>query len=148
MTTVLAATLAIHVISGVVAIGIHNVVLMHLLKRVPNYVFVARMAWAAVWLFMLSWATSAYYYVTYYGSAVKPRILAGNTPFAHTLFMEAKEHIFLLLPFMAVSIALCVTYLRSYDDDALRKSTAILTLTALGYGIAITAAGMFISGSI
>lgn len=148
MTAALATTLVIHVLSGVIAIGIHNVVLMHLLKKVPDYAFIARIAWASVVLFLLSWATSAYYYVTYYGSAVKPRILAGETPFAHTFLMEAKEHIFLLLPFMAISIALLAEYLRRQPDDALRKSTALLTLTALALGVAITGAGIYISGAI
>ena len=107
MTTTLAAVLIVHVLSGVIAIGIHNVVLMHLLKKAPNYVFVSRIAWSAVALFLLSWATSAYYYVTYYGGAVKPRILAGDLPAGHIFFMETKEHIFLVLPFLAISIALC-----------------------------------------
>ncbi len=148
MTTTLAALLIVHVIGGVIAIGIHNVVLMHLLKKTPNYIFISRLAWSAVALFFLSWATSAYYYVTYYGSAVKPRILAGAAPFAHTFFMETKEHIFLLLPFVALSIALCATYLRKNPDDALRKSTALLTLIALGIGVATAASGIFVSGSI
>lgn len=148
MTTTLATLLIVHVIGGVIAIGMHNVVLMHLLKKAPNYVFVSRLAWSAVALFFLSWATSAYYYVTYYGSAVKPRILAGAMPAAHTFFMETKEHIFLVLPFLAISIALCTTYLRSNPDDRLRKSTALLTLVALVIGIATAASGMFVSGSI
>ena len=97
MTPFLAAMLITHVIGGVIAIGIHNVALMHLLKKTPNYVFISRIAWAAVALYLLSWATSAYYYVTYYGTAVKPRILAGALPAGHIFFMEAKEHIFLVL---------------------------------------------------
>lgn len=148
MTTTLAALLIVHVIGGVIAIGMHNVILMHLLKKAPNYVFVSRIAWSAVALFFLSWATSAYYYVTYYGTAVKPRILAGATPVAHTFFMETKEHIFLVLPFVALSIALCTTYLRSNPDDGLRKSTAFLTLIALTIGVATAASGMLVSGSI
>lgn len=148
MTTTLAALLIVHVVTGVSAIGIHNVVLMHLLKRAPNYTFVSRLAWSAVALFFLSWATSAYYYVTYYGSAVKPRILAGTQPLGHTFFMETKEHIFLILPFVAVSIALCTTYLRVNADDSLRKSTAFLTLVALVIGVATAASGIFVSGSI
>lgn len=148
MTTTLAALLIVHVIGGVIAIGMHNVVLMHLLKKAPNYVFVSRVAWSAVALFLLSWATSAYYYVTYYGSSVKPRILAGAMPAAHTFFMETKEHIFLVLPFLALSIALCTTYLRSNPDDSLRKSTALLTLVALAIGVATAASGIFVSGSI
>lgn len=148
MTPFLAVMLITHVIGGVIAIGIHNVVLMHLLKKSPNYVFISRIAWTAVVLYLLSWATSAYYYVTYYGSAVKPRILAGSMPFAHTFFMETKEHIFLVLPFLAISIALCVSYLRTNPDDALRKSTALLTLIALGIGASTAAAGIFVSGSV
>ncbi|HEY4519643.1 MAG TPA: hypothetical protein VJH33_01220 [Candidatus Paceibacterota bacterium] len=148
MTTTLAALLIIHVLSGVVAIGMHNVVLMHLLKKAPNYVFVSRVAWSAVALFFLSWTTSAYYYVTYYGSAVKPRILAGATPVAHTFFMETKEHIFLLLPFVAISIALATTYLRANADGRLRKSTAFLTFIALTIGITVAASGILVSGSI
>lgn len=148
MTTTLAALLIIHVLGGILAIGMLNVSLMHLLKKAPNYVFISRLAWSAVALFFLSWATSAYYYVTYYGTAVKPRILAGATPAAHTFFMETKEHIFLLLPFMAVSIALCVTYLRSDPDDSLRKSTALLTFVALAIGIVTAASGIIVSGSI
>lgn len=148
MTSSLAALLIVHVLSGILAIGMHNVILMHLLKKAPNYIFISRLAWSAVALFLISWATSAYYYVTYYGTAVKPRILAGAAPIAHTFFMETKEHIFLLLPFAALSIALCATYLRANEDDALRKSTALLTLIALMIGIATAAAGIFVSGSI
>ncbi len=148
MTTTLAVLLIIHVIGGVIAIGMHNVILMHLLKKAPNYVFVSRVAWSAVALFFLSWATSAYYYVTYYGTAVKPRILAGAQPLAHTFFMETKEHIFLVLPFAAISIALCTTYLRTNSDDRLKKSTAFLTLVALAIGIATAASGILVSGSI
>jgi len=148
MTTTLAILLIVHVVGGVIAIGMHNVVLMHLLKRAPNYTFVSRLAWAAAALFLLSWATSAYYYVTYYGSAVKPRILAGAMPLGHTFFMETKEHIFLVLPFVAISIALCTSYLRVNPDDALRKSTAFLTLVALAIGAAVAISGIFISGSI
>lgn len=148
MTTTLATLLVVHVIGGVIAIGMHNVVLMHLLKKAPNYVFVSRVAWASVALFFLSWATSAYYYVTYYGSAVKPRILAGAIPAGHTFFMETKEHIFLIVPFLAISIALCATYLRLNPEDGLRKSAALLTFVALVIGVATAASGMFVSGSI
>lgn len=148
MTTTLATFLVIHVLAGVIGIGMHNVVLMHLLKRTPNYMFVSRLAWSAVVMFILSWASSAYYYVTYYGASVKPRILAGTTPAAHTFFMETKEHIFLVLPFLAISIALSATYLRANGDDELRKRTAFLTLVAFVIGVAVAASGILVSGSI
>jgi len=148
MTTTLAALLIIHVLSGIIGIGMHQVVLMHLLKKMPDYIFISRLAWSAVVMFLLSWVSSAYYYVTYYGVAVKPRILAGDTPIAHIFFMETKEHIFLLLPFLALSIALSATYLRVTGDDEVRKRTALLTLIALVIGVAVAASGILVSGSI
>ena len=148
MTPTLATFLVIHVLSGVLGIGMHNVVLMHLLKKMPNYVFVSRLAWWAVVMFLISWTSSAYYYVTYYGANVKPRILAGERPFAHAFFMETKEHIFLILPFLAISIALSATYLRTNADDELRKKTAFLTLVAFIIGVVVAASGILVSGSI
>ena len=69
-------------------------------------------------------------------------------PAAHSFFMEPKEHIFLVLPFVAISIALCTMYLRANPDDGLRKGTALLTLVALGVGAATAASGIIVSGSI
>ena len=148
MTTTLATFLVIHVLSGIIGIGMHNIVLMHLVKKMPNYIFISRLAWSAVVMFLLSWVSSAYYYVTYYGASVKPRILAGETPAAHTFFMETKEHIFLVLPFLAISIALAITYLRTNADDELRKRTAFLTLVAFIIGVVVAASGILVSGSI
>lgn len=148
MTPILAITLITHVLSGVLGVGMHNTVLMHLLKKVPNYIFISHLAWSAVGLYFLSWATAAYYYVMHYSVAVKPRILAGDIPAAHTFFMETKEHIFLMLPFVAISIAFSVMYLRENPDDSLRKSTAFLTSAALLIGVVVVASGILVSGSI
>src|SRR3989338_2979423 len=56
--------------------------------------------------FMASWIIGGYYYVTYYGPLVKPIIKAGSTPWAHTIAMEAKEHIFLFIVPVAVTVYL------------------------------------------
>jgi hypothetical protein len=53
-----------------------------------------------------------------------------------------------VLPFLAISIALCTMYLRSNPDDDLRKSTAFLTFVALVIGVATAASGVLVSGSI
>ena len=148
MTPALATLLVTHVLAGVVAIGMHNVVIMHLFKHSPNYSFVSRVAWSSFVLYLVSWSASAYYYVTYYGMSVKPRILAGDAPWAHTFFMETKEHIFLVLPFIALSIALATTYLRNHPDDDLRKATALLALVAFVVGVATAAMGVVVSGSV
>ena len=145
MTPILAAALITHVIVGIVGIGMHNVLLMHLLKHEPKYAFLEKLAWGAVFFYLVAWATSAYYYVTYYGTAVKPRILAGTTPIGHTFFMEAKEHVFLLLPFAAIAIAIAVSYLKRHPDHSVRKSVAFLTLITLASSIFVAGAGIFVS---
>ncbi len=51
--------------------------------------------------FFLSWISGGYYYLTEYGSVIKPMIKAGASPWAHKIVMETKEHVFLMLPFLA-----------------------------------------------
>ncbi|MBT4730858.1 hypothetical protein HOB87_02675 [Candidatus Woesearchaeota archaeon] len=51
--------------------------------------------------FFLSWISGGYYYLTEYGSVVKPMIKAGASPWAQKIVMETKEHVFLMLPFLA-----------------------------------------------
>jgi hypothetical protein len=55
--------------------------------------------------FTLSWLVGGYYYVVHYGANVKPLIKSGPMPWAHGIFMEAKEHVFLFLPFLSIAVA-------------------------------------------
>ena len=55
-------------------------------------------------LMVLSWVSGGYYYLAHYGPHVKPAIKAGSLPWAHTVGMELKEHVFLFLPFLGLSI--------------------------------------------
>lgn len=79
-----------------------------------------------------SWITGGYYYLHYYGSSVKPAILAGSRPWAHRLIMEAKEHIFLILPFLAIVtlIAVLLSEDKLKTDPQIKKY--ISALFALG----------------
>ncbi len=93
-------------------------------------------------LLFLSWLVGGYYYVNYYGDNVKPIIKAGPQPWAHAVFTETKEHIFLFLPFLAL-----VNYLviKKYSKDAaenkdIRKSIMLLSL--LIFLLALSMAGM------
>jgi hypothetical protein len=62
----------------------------------------------------------AFVYMSWIGHAlVRPIILAGPTPWAHLIVMEAKEHIFIFLPIIA--LALSVT-LATLDGEALLKN--------------------------
>lgn len=59
-------------------------------------------------LVWVTWLAGGSYYVVYYGSAVKPIIKAGPWPWAHAICMEAKEHVFLFLPFLVILLFVLV----------------------------------------
>lgn len=137
-----------HVISGVIAIGLIHLVFMHLIKKSPNWRYLSAVSLSSVILFLVSWVTSAFYYVTYYGKSVKPKIVEGPYPWAHQIFMEAKEHIFILIPFLAISLYLCIKILEKNQDDRFKKAVSILALIALILGTFVAGAGILVSGAV
>jgi len=93
--------------------------------------------------FMGSWVVGGYYYVKFYGPLVKPVIKAGLAPWAHAIAMEAKEHIFLLI----VPIAITVLLTTRATESSLRRPTMWLALLLAGMGLAIGAMGFIISAA-
>ena len=88
----------------------------------------------AAWL---SYLVGGYYYVTSYGP-VKAVIKEGSWSWAHGIFMEVKEHIFLVGPYIAVTLAALVYAFRNemMASGEVRKSM-ILLLAAFFIGVAI-----------
>ena len=98
--------------------------------------------------FVLAWLVGGYYYVVYYGKLVKPVILKGTTPWAHAIAMEAKEHIFLFLIPMAITIMLAVFLLRDEAEwEPVKKNLKILVGLTAGLGLFIGALGFIISAA-
>ena len=64
------------------------------------------------------WIVGGYNYLTNYGSQVKPIILSGPEPWAHSIVMEVKEHIFIFLPIIVIALSLTLAII---DQDALLK---------------------------
>ncbi len=101
-----------------------------------------RVALIGVILLFLAWFAGGYYYLTQYGSVVKPVIKAGPTPWAHDIFTETKEHIFLFIPFLAV---LAYGLLERYRDaihENRNIAVAIVILSGLIVAMAFAMAGM------
>src|SRR3989338_4061246 len=73
--------------------------------------------------FLLSWLAGGYYYVKFYGLLVKPIIKAGLAPWAHAIFMETKEHIFLFLIPMAITAVIVVFSIKNEADRELTKKS-------------------------
>ena len=89
--------------------------------------------------FLGSWLFGGYYYLTYYATLVKPGILAGSAPWAHAIAMEAKEHLFLFLMPMAITVLLFLlvdrtTFAPYRVKNSLRVLVAVIAVLALSIG--------------
>ena len=142
--------IAAHVILGLCGLASSYAVVLNLRKRELPRGFLKTFSLISFLSYAASWATAAYYYVLLYGKAVKPVILAGKYPWAHTIFMESKEHIFLLIPFLSLLTAAIIWFLgnRLQSDESLRSATAALALVTFLIGVFVTIAGVLISGAV
>ena len=98
--------------------------------------------------FVLSWLAGGYYYVTYYGKLVKPIIKSGLAPWAHNIIMETKEHIFLFIIPIAVTIFF-ITLLNKeeMDEFELRQPAMWLSGLVAALALLIGAMGFVISSA-
>ncbi len=146
MSPLFATLLSAHILLGVIGVSA-SVVAAYCLIRPKIDALPLRAAWIATLSYILSWLSGGWYYWKFYGASVKPAILE-NTPWAHLIFMEAKEHVFLFLPFAALVFSL-VLYTHKealISDDTLRKQTLFLALAIAGIAVIITLSGVLISG--
>ncbi|RMD45642.1 hypothetical protein D6829_01715 [Candidatus Pacearchaeota archaeon] len=134
----------LHAFLGEIGIVLFIWVFVEMLS--PNKERAIRAKKVACWgllMFVLSWIVGGIYYVNTYGPDIKPKIKAGPQKWAHGIFMETKEHIFLFLPFLAF-----VTFfmLNNFEKDLskgkredVRKGVLLLSglIVALGFLIAL-----------
>jgi len=150
MSAFLSVFLIIHVIFGVVGIFLFGGVALNLLKQKPSFKILKWFSLLGFLGLMISWTISGgYYYVTYYGKAIKPIIQAGATPWVHSVIMETKEHIFLFLPFLAFLTMLIIWLNKEslIEKPRLKNMAAIVSFLIMVIGIAIILAGILISGT-
>ncbi|PKL15896.1 MAG: hypothetical protein CVV49_19095 [Spirochaetae bacterium HGW-Spirochaetae-5] len=99
-----------------------------------------------------SWFAGGYYYVKHYGTMVKPVLIAETSTlkWAHKIVIEAKEHIFLLIPILAVTAFLLFFKLDSWKDldEATSKKVAYLALLIFLMVFLMAAMGSLVSGSV
>ncbi|MBI4090320.1 MAG: hypothetical protein HY421_02860 [Candidatus Kerfeldbacteria bacterium] len=142
--------LILHVLLGVLAVAATYAVWIGLLRREPAW---SRLRWWSLVGFttiVLSWLTGGHYYVTYYGAKVKPVITASAYAWAHTVMTEAKEHVFLFLPFLTLVIMLSVWLVSAQvtSSSGLKRSLVWLAGVTTVLGIIITLSGVLISGAV
>jgi hypothetical protein len=99
-----------------------------------------------------SWFAGGYYYVKHYGTMVKPVLIAeaSNYKWAHKIVIEAKEHIFLFIPVLAVAAFLVFLKLESWKDldEATSKKLAYLALLIFLMAFSMAAMGSIVSISV
>ena len=98
-------------------------------------------------LLFAAWLIGGYYYVTYYGPEVKPIIKAGPQPVGHSVFMEVKEHIFLLLPVLSLLTLGLLMHTDVLKDDSSRKAALLLSMLIILIGLSMAGMGYIISTS-
>ena len=148
MSTLFAIALVFHVIFGVVGVIASYTVLLLLLKKTANQRVLKWASFIAFLSYMVSWFSGGYYYVLYYGGSVKPDIVGGASPWAHLVFMEAKEHIFLMLPFATFALFILLYFKADavFVGGALKGNTILLSAVITVLATIITLSGILISG--
>ncbi len=95
--------IGLHAAFGEIGIVAFIWVFVELLNPTPKTIKRAKIAaLLGVILFFLSWIVGGYYYLYTYSANVKPLIKVGPQPWAHEIFTEIKEHVFLFLPFISL----------------------------------------------
>ena len=139
-----------HVIFGIIGVVASYAAWLVLLKKEPSISLLKKASTISFFSYLVSWFSGGYYYVFYYGGIQKPKIITGAYPWAHKIITEAKEHIFLFLPFAAL-VLLVVVWKGSQDfslNENLRKSAVFLAGVITVLGVAIALAGIIISGAV
>ena len=79
------------------------------------------------------WVAGGYYYLTVYGSQVKPAIIGGVQPWAHRIIMETKEHVFLFLPVVSLTLVFVLISLGKNQAllDDVKGRKAIIAIAGL-----------------
>jgi hypothetical protein len=91
----------------------------------------------------LTWVFGGYWYVHFY-PADRGMILKGPWPFAHTLFMETKEHLFYITLILSFYLPI-VAGERLYANAAARRMVLSVAMLMVLTGLAIEGSGAVIN---
>jgi len=91
---------------------------------------IRKMSWAAAISMWLAFLIGGYWYVFFY-KADRAIILKGPWPFAHSFFMETKEHLVILLLMLATYLPIAAAGHLSASQDARRVVLWAAGLVAL-----------------
>ena len=133
-----------HVLFGVACIlGAVWVFVDALHASAENAGRIRAIAWASAACMWLSFVIGGYWYVTFY-RVDKAIILKGPWPFSHGFFMEAKEHVVILLLLLATYLPIA-TLDNLVESKAARKVVLWVSAATVTVGLGIEGAGALIA---
>jgi hypothetical protein len=100
-------------------------------------------AWAVTVFIALSWVLGGYWYVHFYGPD-KALILKGPWPWAHSLVMEVKEHVFFIPLLLALYLPIAARDKLPSSGAARAMVLSVAALIVLS-GLAVEGAGAVVS---
>ncbi len=137
-------SIMVHVLFGVLGIILAVALLVYLLnaseKNLPRIKSLS--LWTALSM-ILSYLIGGWWYVTYY-AAERDIIRAGAWKWAHTFFMEWKEHFFFALLFLSILLPV-IAYRNDLTVLENRRLLLVVTLLVVIIGLAIDGSGAIIS---
>ncbi len=92
----------------------------------------------------VSFITAAFYYVIFY-QADKHIIVEGNFPLAHTLFMEVKEHTFILFILLSLYLQLRIRISNINMQTEFNKEVKVILVSLIMLGIFISLMGIIVN---
>lgn len=143
-------TLIVHVVAGLIGFMASYAILMSLFRRESSLRTLRISSLTAFLSYLVSWFAGGYYYVVRYGSEVKPIIKAGDYSWAHSFFMETKEHVFLFLPILTFVLVL-VFFLsgeKVVSKSGLKRAVTYLAALVAILALFITVSGILVSGGV
>ena len=95
-----------------------------------NQIRIRTMSWAAAAAMWLAFCIAGYWYVVYY-KVDKAIILKGPWPFAHSFFMETKEHLVIMLLLLVTYLPIAASNNLAANKDARRVVLWVVGMIAL-----------------
>lgn len=92
---------------------------------------------------IVTWILGGYWYIHFYPFD-KALILNGPWPFAHTLFMETKEHLFFITLILSFYLPIAASD-KLYDNAVARKMVLCVAMLIVLTGLAIEGSGAVIN---
>jgi hypothetical protein len=111
--------------------------------REENAARIQKAAFAAALCMSATWIVGGYWYVHFY-PLDRTLILNGPWPFAHTLFMETKEHLFFITLILSFYLPIATKDKLSANATARRMVLCVAMLIVLS-GLAIEGSGAVIN---